>query len=292
MHLMIGLSINKWGFYMATWLITGASRGLGREIALNALHAGHTVIATARSRADLAGLTAQTVGAAGTLHLVELDITDQASIDRAVAQVAASAGAIDVLVNNAGQAQLGYFEMVSEGDARRQFDINVFGPMAVTRAVLPGMRSARGGLIVTISSVSGLVSNAGGTLYSASKFAVEGWIEGLAEEVAPFGIRSLVVEPGMMRTDFLDSSSARHGTIQIADYAEAAAGFEAYIAGANHQQANDPAVLAAHLVALAGEATIPARFVFGQDAQEWATHKLARLRGEIEQSAAIAAAAD
>ena len=274
---------------MATWLITGASRGLGREIALRALHAGQTVIATARSRADLAGLPVDT---AGTLHLVELDITEQASIDRAVAQVAASAGAIDVLVNNAGQAQLGYFEMVSERDARRQFDINVFGPMAVTRAVLPGMRSARSGLIVTISSVSGLVSNAGGTLYSASKFAVEGWIEGLAEEVAPFGIRLLVVEPGMMRTDFLDSSSARHGTIQIADYAEAAAGFEAYIAGANHQQANDPAVLAAHLVALAGEATIPARFVFGQDAQEWATHKLARLRGEIEQSAAIAAAAD
>lgn len=271
---------------MATWFITGASRGLGREVALRALNAGHTVIATARSRADLAGLPATT---AGTLHLFELDITNQASIDRALAQAATVAGAIDVLVNNAGQAQLGYFEMVSESAARRQFDVNVFGPMAVTRSVLPGMRAARTGLIVTISSASGLVSNAGGTLYSASKFALEGWIEGVAEELAPFGIRSLIVEPGMMRTDFLDPSSARHGDIPVADYAEAAAGFEAYIAGANHQQVNDPAVLAAHIVALAGGSAIPARFLFGPDAQEWVTRKLARLRAEMDQSAAIAA---
>jgi NAD(P)-dependent dehydrogenase (short-subunit alcohol dehydrogenase family) len=274
---------------MATWMITGASRGLGREIALRALDAGHTVIATARSRADLAGLP---VATAGTLHLVELDITDQASIERAVAQATACTGAIDVLVNNAGQAQLGYFEMVSERAVRRQFDVNVFGPMAVTRAVLPGMRAARAGLIVTISSASGLVSNAGGTLYSASKFAVEGWIEGLAEELSPFGIRSLVVDPGMMRTDFLDPRSALHGDLPVADYAEAAAGFEAYIAGANHQQANDPAVLAAHIVALAGTAEIPSRFLFGADAQEWVSHKLARLQGELTQSAAIAGSAD
>lgn len=274
---------------MATWLITGASRGLGREIALRALNAGHVVIATARSRADLAGLPGAT---AGTLHRVELDITDQASIDRALAQAAACAGVIDILVNNAGQAQLGYFEMVSERDARRQFDVNVFGPMAVTRAMLPGMKAARAGLIVTISSASGLVSNAGGSLYSASKFALEGWIEGLAEELAPFGIRSLVVEPGMMRTDFLDPRSARHGDIPVADYAEAAARFEAYIAGANHQQANDPAVLAAHIVAFAGGSTVPGRFIFGPDAQDWVAHKLARLREEMEQSAVIAASVD
>lgn len=273
---------------MATWLITGASRGLGREIALHALSAGHIVIATARSLADLASLPAAITG---KLHLVELDITDQASIDRALAQVAASAGAIDVLVNNAGQAQLGYFEMVSESDARRQFDVNLFGPMAVTRAVLPSMRAARAGLIVTISSASGLVSSAGGTLYSASKFAVEGWIEGLADELAPFGIRSLVVEPGMMRTDFLDSRSARRGNIPVADYAEAAAEFDAYIAGVNHQQANDPATLAAHIVTLAGNSTVPARFIFGPDAQEWVTHKLERLRKEVEQSAAVEASA-
>jgi len=273
---------------MATWLITGASRGLGREIALHALDAGNTVIATGRSRADLDALPA---ARAGTLHLVELDITRQESIDRALAQATACAGAIDVLVNNAGQAQLGYFEMVSESDARRQFDVNVFGPMAVTRAVLPGMRATRSGLIVTISSASGLVSNAGGTLYSASKFALEGWIEGLAEEMAPFGIRSLLVEPGPMRTDFLDPRSARHGDIPVADYAEAAARFDAYIAGLNHKQANDPAVLAAHIVALAGDAHAPARFIFGPDAQEWVAHKLARLGRETEQSAVLAASA-
>lgn len=269
---------------MATWLITGASRGLGREIALRALSAGHTVVATARSRRDLAGLTAPVAGA---LHLVELDITNQASIDHGLAQAVACAGAIDVLVNNAGQAQLGHFEMVSDNAVRRQFDVNVFGPIAVTRAVLPGMRAARGGLIVTISSVSGLVSNAGGTLYSASKFAVEGWLEGLAEELEPFGIRSLIVEPGMMRTDFLDSRSARLGDVPIADYAEAATRFEAYIAGANHQQPNDPAVLADHIVTLAGGSNVPARFIFGADAREWVAQKLSRLRAELEQSAAI-----
>jgi NAD(P)-dependent dehydrogenase (short-subunit alcohol dehydrogenase family) len=274
---------------MATWLITGASRGLGREIAVRALSEGHTVIATARSRADLADLPA---AGSGTLHLVELDITDQGSIDRAVTQAVAGVGTIDVLVNNAGQAQLGYFEMVSERDARRQFDVNLFGPMAVTRAVLPGMRAARTGLIVTISSASGLVSNAGGTLYSASKFALEGWIEGLAEEVAPFGIRSLVVEPGMMRTDFLDPRSARHGDIPVPDYAEAAAAFDAYIAGANHRQANDPAVLAAHIASLAAGPAVPARFIFGADAQEWVAQKLARLREEMVQSKAIAASMD
>jgi NAD(P)-dependent dehydrogenase (short-subunit alcohol dehydrogenase family) len=269
---------------MATWLITGASRGLGRELALHALDAGHTVIATARSCAGLDGLPA---ASAAKLHRIELDITNQASIDRAMAQAAACAGSIDVLVNNAGQAQLGYFETVSERDARRQFDVNVFGPMAVTRAVLPGMRAARSGLIVTISSVSGLVANAGGSLYSASKFALEGWMEGLEQELAPFCIRSLVVEPGMMRTDFLDPRSARYGDIPVADYAEAAAGFEAYIAGANHQQPNDPAVLAAHIVALADASTVPARFLFGADAQEWVRHKLVRLQEEIAESAAI-----
>lgn len=274
---------------MATWLITGASRGLGREIALHALHAGHTVIATARSRADLATLAGPAAHSDGTLHLLELDITEQASIDRAIARALTLAGAIDVLVNNAGQAQLGFFEMVSESAARRQFDVNLFGPMAVTRAVLPAMRAARAGLIVTISSASGLVSNAGGTLYSASKFALEGWIEGLAEEVAPFGIGTLVIEPGMLRTDFLDPRSARHSDIPIDDYAEAAAGFDAYIAGANHQQANDPAVLAAHIVALAGGSSVPARFLFGPDAQEWVAHKLARLQAELARSAAIAA---
>lgn len=271
---------------MATWLITGASRGLGRDIALHALDAGHIVVATVRSRADLAGWPA---ARDGMLHLVELDITDQASIDRALAQALARVGRIDVLVNNAGQAQLGYFEMVSERDARRQFDVNVFGPMGVTRAVLPGMRAAGSGLIVTISSVSGLVSNAGGTLYSASKFAIEGWMEGLAEELAPFGIRSLLVDPGPMRTDFLDPRSARHGDIAVADYAEAAARFEATISGLNHKQANDPAVLAAHIVALARDPAAPARFVFGADAQEWVAQKLARLQEEIARSAAIAA---
>jgi NAD(P)-dependent dehydrogenase (short-subunit alcohol dehydrogenase family) len=185
-----------------TWFITGASRGLGLEIARAALAAGDSVAATARSPEKLAdALEADRE----RLHAIELDVTDADAATRAVQEAVDRFGGIDVLVNNAGQAQLGWFETISDEDIRRQFDINLFGMLNVARAALPTMRERRSGLLVTISSVNGIMANAGGSIYSASKFAIEGWIEGLAQEVEPLGLRSLVIEPGMLRTDFLDA---------------------------------------------------------------------------------------
>jgi NAD(P)-dependent dehydrogenase (short-subunit alcohol dehydrogenase family) len=264
------------------WLVTGASRGLGLEIARAAIDAGETVVATARS-ADAVR------DAFGTkhdrLHALTLDITDAEAAKSAAAETVERFEAIDVLVNNAGYAELGFFETFTDAAVRRQFEVNLFGTMNVARAVAPYMRQRRSGLIVTISSVSGLVSNAGGALYSASKFAVEGWMEGFAQELAPLGVRSLLVEPGMLRTDFMDGKSASFGSIDIADYAEAIAQYRAFVDGANGNQPNDPKLLAARIVALASQDEAPARLLFGDDARQWAGAKVDQLRQEIAQSA-------
>ncbi|CAN7629876.1 SDR family NAD(P)-dependent oxidoreductase [Neorhizobium sp. LjRoot104] len=263
------------------WLVTGASRGLGREIARAALDAGETVVATARS-ADAV------IDAFGSehdrLHAIALDITDAEAAHSVAAKTCKRFGAIDVLVNNAGYAELGFFETFTDAAVRRQFEVNLFGTMNVARAVAPHMRERRSGLLVTISSVSGLVSSGGGSVYSASKFAVEGWMEGLAQELAPFGIRSLLVEPGMLRTDFMDGKSASFGSIDIPDYAEASAQYRAFVDAANGNQPGDPKLLAAQIVGLVSQAKTPSRLIFGDDARQWAATKVDQLRQEIAQS--------
>lgn len=266
------------------WFITGASRGLGKEIAGAALDAGETVVATGRSADDIR----QALGTSSRLHALVLDITDEGAAIDVARHVVERHGRIDVLVNNAGQAQLGWFETISSAHVRRQFEVNVFGTMNVTRAVAPYLRARRSGRIVTISSVNGLLANPGGSIYASSKFAVEGWIEGFAQELAPFGIESMVVEPGMLRTDFLDDRSAAHGDVEIEDYAEAIEQFRAFIAGANHNQPGDPAALAARIVALATADALPARLVYGDDAQEWAADKVDRLKADIARSVELA----
>lgn len=190
-----------------------------------------------------------------------------------------------MLVNNAGYAELGFFETVTDTAVRRQFEVNLFGTMNVARAVAPHMRGRRSGLIVTISSVSGLVSNGGGAVYSASKFAVEGRMEGFAQELAPLGVRSLLVEPGMLCTDFMDRKSASFGSIDIPDYAEAMAQYRAFMDAANGNQPGDPKLLAARIVALASQGEVPSRLIFGDDARQWAGAKVDQLRQEIAQSA-------
>ncbi|SES31621.1 NADP-dependent 3-hydroxy acid dehydrogenase YdfG [Vreelandella subterranea] len=266
------------------WLITGASRGLGLEIARAALAAGETVVATARSANDVT----EALGPNSRLHALALDITDEDAAVAVVQEAADRVGTIDVLVNNAGQAQLGWFETISSAQVRRQFEVNVFGTMNVTRAVVLHMRARQSGLLITISSVNGLLANPGGSIYASSKFAVEGWIEGFAQELAPLNITSMVVEPGMLRTDFLDDKSAEHGDIDVPDYAEATRQFRSFIAAANHNQPGDPVMLAEQIVSLGMSNEPPARFVFGDDAQEWATDKVGRLKMEIEESVNIA----
>lgn len=264
------------------WLVTGASRGLGLAITRAALDAGETVVATARSAdavRDACG------GEHHRLHVLALDITDAEAANLVAAETTGRFGAIDVLVNNAGYAELGFFETFTEAEVRRQFEVNLFGTMKVARAVAPHMRERRSGLIVTISSVSGLVSNGGGSVYAASKFAVEGWMEGFAQELAPLGVRALLVEPGMLRTDFMDGKSASFGSVDIPDYAEAVAQYRAFVDGANGNQPGDPKLLAAQIVALASQGEAPSRLVFGDDARQWAGAKVDQLRQEIARSA-------
>jgi len=264
------------------WLVTGASRGLGREIAREALVAGETVVATARS----ADALRDTFGDEhDRLHAFALDITDAEAANAVAVETIERFGAIDVLVNNAGYAELGFFETFTDAAVRRQFEVNLFGTMNMARAVAPHMRARHSGLIVTISSVSGLVSNAGGAVYSASKFAVEGWMEGFAQELAPMGVRSLLVEPGMLHTDFMDGKSASFGSIDIPDYAEAIAQYRAFVDGANGNQPGDPKLLAKRIVALALQGEAPSRLVFGDDARQWAGAKVDQLRQEIARSA-------
>ncbi|SFH85563.1 SDR family NAD(P)-dependent oxidoreductase [Albimonas pacifica] len=267
------------------WFITGAGGGLGHLLARDALAAGDKVVATSRT---VDGLAERLGAPDDDLLVLPLDVTDAGAASAAHDAAIEAFGRFDVLVNNAGRAQLGWFETIRDDDVRRQFEINLFGAMNVARAVLPTMRRQRSGLVVTISSVNGLVSNPGGSVYSASKFALEGWMEGLAEEIAPLGIRSLIVEPGMMRTKFLDPSSARLGDAEIADYAEAAAGFRSFIAQANGAQENDPQALAALIVAEAASASPARRLLFGADAHAWAGDRCRRLAEEIEASRARA----
>lgn len=264
------------------WLVTGAGRGLGREIARAALDAGETVVATAR----FADAVRDAFGEEHErLHALALDITDPEAANSVAVETVARFGAIDVLVNNAGYAELGFFETFTDVEVRRQFEVNLFGTMNVARAIVPHMRERRSGLIVTISSVSGLVSNGGGAVYSASKFAIEGWMEGFAQELAPLGVRSLLVEPGMLRTDFMDGKSANFGSIDIPDYADTIAQYRTFVDGANGNQPGDPRLLAARIVALASRDEVPSRLVFGDDALQWASAKVEQLRQEIGQSA-------
>lgn len=264
------------------WLVTGASQGLGREITRSALDAGHTVVATARSSEAIRDGIG---GDRKSLHALALDITDAEAANAVAAETVERFGTIDVLVNNAGYAELGFFETFTDAAVRRQFEVNLFGTMNVARGVVPHMRARRSGLIITISSVSGLVSSGGGSVYSASKFAIEGWMEGFAQELAPLGIRSFLVEPGMLRTEFMGEKSAHFGNIDIPDYAEAIAQYRAFVAGANGSQSGDPRVLAERIVKLALEPEPPSRVVFGDDARQWAGAKIDRLREEIDRSA-------
>ncbi|GAB3301464.1 oxidoreductase [Geodermatophilus aquaeductus] len=244
------------------WLVTGAGRGMGTDIARAALDAGHAVVATGRDP----GRVAAAVGAHDDLLAVALDVTDPAGVRAAVDAAVERFGRIDVLVNNAGNFHAGFFEEITADDFRAQLETNLFGPLDVTRAVLPVMRAQRSGLVVTVSSTAGIVGQAFCTAYSASKFALEGWSESLAPEVAPFGIRTLLVEPGFFRTELLTPNSTRYAEPVIDDYAERTRQTVTAWTGMDGRQGGDPAKLARALVRLAGSAEPPLRWAAGADA--------------------------
>jgi NAD(P)-dependent dehydrogenase (short-subunit alcohol dehydrogenase family) len=198
------------------WFITGAGRGMGTDIAKAAFAAGYKVVATGRNPDKVA----QAIGKLADLLVVKLDVTNPADAESAVKATVDRFGRIDVLVNNAGNFYAGFFEEISPEDFRAQVETNLFGPLNVTRAVLPVMRAQRSGLIITISSSAGIVGQEFVSAYCASKFGVEGWIESLTPEIAPFGIRTMLVEPGFFRTELLTEESTKYPEPSIDDYAE------------------------------------------------------------------------
>lgn len=260
------------------WFITGATRGLGVNIARAALDAGHAVVATGRTT----NRVSDAVGPHDDLLVVELDVTDPASAQTAVDAAVARFGTIDVLVNNAGNFIAGTFEEIPDADLRAQMETNFFGPVNVTRAVLPVMRGQRSGHVITVSSMAGLIGMNFCSAYAASKFALEGWSESLGHEVAQFGIAATVVEPGFFRTELLTKDSTRYAEPSIEDYRESTTATIAAWSGISGQQAGDPAKLAHALVHIAAMAKPPVRWVAGADAVEGAEGKARELLAQVD----------
>jgi NAD(P)-dependent dehydrogenase (short-subunit alcohol dehydrogenase family) len=256
----------------SVWFVTGAGRGMGVDIVKAALAAGHSVVATGRNTEAVT----KAVGEDERLLVARLDVTRPDDAKAAVEAAVKRFGRIDVLVNNAGNFYAGFFEELPPEDFRAQVETNLFGPINVTRAVLPVMRAQRRGLIVTMSSIAGITGTAFTSAYVASKFGVEGWMESLTPEVAPFGIRTMLVEPGFFRTDLLTDQSTKWPEAKIDDYADKTRETVAAWKRMSGQQGGDPAKLANAVVRLADEAEPPLRWVAGADALD-AVEQKARL---------------
>jgi NAD(P)-dependent dehydrogenase (short-subunit alcohol dehydrogenase family) len=244
-----------------TWFITGASSGLGRAFAEHALRRGHNVVATARRVATLEDIAAR---APGRLLALALDVTRPEDARAAVGAAVARFARIDVLINNAGYGIVGAFEETPEDELRAQMETNFFGAMNVIWAALPGLRAQRGGAIVNISSLGGQLSFLGFSAYSASKFALEGASEALAQEVAPFGVKVLIVEPGQFRTRFA-GSGLRHMPV-IDAYRDVVGGTRDFARGMDGTQSGDPMKAAAAIEAALDAPNTPLRLQLGADA--------------------------
>jgi NAD(P)-dependent dehydrogenase (short-subunit alcohol dehydrogenase family) len=261
-----------------TWLITGAGRGMGVGIAKAALAAGHNVVATGRNP----DAVAQAVGDSDHVLVVRLDVTSTQDAEAAVKAAVDRFGGIDVLVNNAASFYAGFFEELTPEQMDRQIATSLIGPMNVTRAALPVMRKQGSGHVVTISSSAGFAGFEYGTAYAASKFGVDGWMESLAPEIAPFGIHTTVVNPGFFRTELLTTESTNYAPASIEDYTLRNAAQHEFWNGMNGKQGGDPAKLARALLTIAELEQPPFRFIAGADALAQAEEKLAERRQQID----------
>jgi len=241
---------------------TGASRGFGLEISKAVLASGDSVVATVRSKPEE---LAAKLDHSPKLYVAILDISDEAEAIKVAAQTVEKFGSIDVLANNAGFGLLGGVEEISDQEARRVYETNVFGLLKVTRAVLPHMRRQRSGHVINFSSVGGLTGSAGWGIYCSTKFAVEGVTEALAKELAPLGIFATTVEPGYFRTNFLASASLLRAEKTIEDYAETAGAMREIATKVSYHQPGDPVKLAAAIVRLAGSPKPPVHLPLGTD---------------------------
>jgi NAD(P)-dependent dehydrogenase (short-subunit alcohol dehydrogenase family) len=260
------------------WFITGCSSGFGRAYVRAALTHGFRVVATARDPQKLDELIA---GHEGQAIALALDVTDVAQIEHAVSAAERAFGRIDVLVNNAGYGYIAAVEEGEENGIRAEFETNFFGLAAMIRAVLPGMRARRHGYIVNMASVGGIVGFAGSGYYAATKFAVEGLSESLAQEVEPLGIRVLLVEPGPFRTDWAGRSLKQSPNV-IGDYDESVGKHRRELAGYSGKQAGDPAKAAEAVIQALQSAEPPRHLVLGRAGLENVEHQLRSMLHEID----------
>src|SRR3982750_1041400 len=261
------------------WLITGAARGMGVDFVRAALAAGHSVVASGRDRERVS----KVLGTSSDVLAVTLDATSAADAEAAVRAAVDRFDRIDVLVNNAASFYAGYFEELTPAQIDRQLAASLTGPMNVTRAVLPVMRKQRSGHIISISSSAGLAAGFEFvSAYAASKFGLEGWMESLRAEVAPFGINTTIVNPGFFRTELLTEQSTNYAAASISDYDEGRAKQLAFWKAQNGQQSGDPAKLARALIRIASEQSPPRRFIAGTDAVATAEQVIADLKAQTD----------
>ncbi|NVH71806.1 SDR family NAD(P)-dependent oxidoreductase [Paraburkholderia sp. JPY432] len=262
----------------AVWFITGVSSGFGRSLAEAVLARGDKVVGTVRNETQIASFENL---APGRAHGLLLDVTDAAAVPRAVGQALERTGAIDILVNNAGYGLFGALEEVSDAQARQLFDTNVFGTVNVIRAVLPHFRARKRGHIVNFSSVAGVIGIAGCSFYCASKHAVEGLSESLAQELQPFGIGVTLVEPGGFRTNFA-GGSLKWSENELPDYSETVGQIRRYMSSYHGTQAGDPAKAAEAIVRAVSADAPPLRLPLGPDAVDVVRKKLASVQDNLE----------
>jgi NAD(P)-dependent dehydrogenase (short-subunit alcohol dehydrogenase family) len=260
-----------------TWLITGASSGFGRALANAALGRGDHVVAAARDENRLADFAAH-----ANAHAVSLDVTDAGQRERAVNQALDRFGHIDVLVNNAGRTQVGAVEETTDDELRSLFELHFFAPAALTRLVLPHMRVQGAGAIVQMSSVGGQITAPGFGAYCATKFALEGLTQALHDEVAPFGIRTLIVEPGAFRTGLFRPGAA-YQSVAMPEYADTVGPTRQYVSGGDGLQPGDPAKAAQAILAALDADDPPLRLVLGGDAVDNIRARLDQLSRELRQ---------
>jgi NAD(P)-dependent dehydrogenase (short-subunit alcohol dehydrogenase family) len=260
------------------WFITGCSTGFGRELAKLVLDRGYRAVITAREPSKILDLK---VGHEGRALILELDVTDKAEVAEAVKRAESVFGSIDVLVNNAGFGYVGAVEESDESEVRAMVETNFFGLARMINVVLPGMRRRRRGSIVNVSSIGGLVGFPGVGYYNATKFAVEGLSESLAKEVAPLGIKVLLVEPGPFRTDWA-GRSLKKASQQIPEYVQTAGAFRERITGRSGKQAGDPVRAGEAIIKALESDNPPLHLVLGLIALETARTKIEKLSMELD----------
>ena len=261
---------------MRTWFITGISRGLGYALAHAALAEGDAVIGTVRDKAP-----ALATGS-GTLRVMKLDVADGEAAEAAVRQAFARAGKIDVIVNNAGYGLLGALEKATNSEARRLFDVDLFGPFSIIRAALPYLRTQRSGHIINVTSIAGRAPIAGAALYSAAKYALEGLSASLAQEVRPLGVKVTAVAPGAFRTDFLSDHSIRKSDAEDAAYAASVGRTSAAFGAMAGKQIGDPVRAAQAILAIVRAEEPPLHLLLGTDALRRAREKVDALIEEMD----------